>query len=168
MLIHDFDIIPWVTRQRVRSVWAAGSVLDAPVHAQYDDVDSGLAVLVLESGAVATVSGLRGNGAGQDVRLEVFGSSNTLGAGIDARTPITSTEPGVAPPAPPYEVFIDRFERAFRAEANAFLKLVDGTGTNLTPPRSGLPAVRIALAAARSLSTGARIDLDWDGDPGND
>jgi myo-inositol 2-dehydrogenase/D-chiro-inositol 1-dehydrogenase len=47
MLIHDFDTIPWVTGQRVRSVWATGSVLDAPVHADYGDVDSALAVLVL-------------------------------------------------------------------------------------------------------------------------
>lgn len=160
MLIHDFDSIPWVTGQRVRGVWAAGSVLDAPIHAEYDDVDSGLAVLILESGAAATVTGLRGNGAGQDVRLEVFGSDNTLGAGIDERTPITSTEPGVAPPAPPYEVFIDRFERAFRAEADAFVKLVEGTGTNLTPPRAGLPAVRVALAAAESLRTGIPVSID--------
>lgn len=160
MLIHDFDTIPWVTGQRVRSVWAAGSVLDAPIHAEFGDVDSGIAVLILESGAVATVSGLRGNGAGQDVRLEVFGSRNTLAAGIDARTPITSTEPDVAPPAPPYEVFIDRFERAFRSEADAFVKLIGGTGTNLTPPRAGLTAVQIALAAAESLRTGIPVSLD--------
>jgi hypothetical protein len=38
---------PWVTGQRVRSVWATGSVLGAPVHADYGDVDSALAVLVL-------------------------------------------------------------------------------------------------------------------------
>ncbi|WP_105567290.1 Gfo/Idh/MocA family protein [Microbacterium halophytorum] len=166
MLIHDFDAIPWVTGQQVCSVWASGAVLDAPVHAEHGDVDSGVAVLVLESGAVATVSGLRRNGAGQDVRMEVFGSLNTLAAGIDARTPITSTEPDAPPPAPPYDVFIDRFERAFRAEADAFVKVVDGTGTNLTPPRAGIPAVRIALAAARSLSTGDRIELD--GENNND
>ena len=63
LLIHDFDTIPWVTGQRVRSVWATGSVLDAPIHADYGDVDSAVAVLVLESGAAATVSGLRRNGA---------------------------------------------------------------------------------------------------------
>ena len=46
MLIHDFDTIPWVTGERVRSVWATGSVLDAPVHAEHGDVDTALAVLV--------------------------------------------------------------------------------------------------------------------------
>ncbi len=160
MLIHDFDVIPWVTGQRVRSVWATGSVLDAPIHAEYGDVDSALAVLVLESGAAATVSGLRRNGAGQDARLEVFGSLGSFGAGLDARTPMTSTEPDVDPPGPPYDQFIDRFERAFRAEADAFVRLASGTGGNLTPPRDGLVAIRIAQAAAESMRTGRAIDLD--------
>ena len=160
MIIHDFDTIPWVTGQRVRSVWATGSVLDAPIHAEYDDVDSALAVLVLESGAAATVSGLRRNGAGQDARLEVFGTLNSFGAGIDERTPMTSTEPGISPPGPPYDQFIDRFERAFRAEADAFVRLASGTGVNLSPPRDGLVAIRIAQAAAESIRTGSTIDLD--------
>jgi myo-inositol 2-dehydrogenase / D-chiro-inositol 1-dehydrogenase len=160
LLIHDFDTIPWVTGQRVRSVWATGSVLDAHVHADYGDVDSALAVLVLESGAAATVSGLRRNGAGQDVRLEVFGSLDSFGAGIDACTPMTSTEPGISPPGARYDQFIDRFERAFRAEADAFVRLVAGSGVNLTPPRDGLVAIRIAQAAAESIRTSSTIDLD--------
>ena len=160
MLIHDFDTIPWVTGQRVRSVWATGSVLDAPVHADYGDVDSALAVLVLESGAAATVSGLRRNGAGQDVRLEVFGSLDSFGAGIDACTPMTSTEPGISPPGARYDQFIERFERAFRAEVAAFIRLVSGTGVNLTPPREGLVAIQIAQAAAESIRAGSIIVLD--------
>ena len=160
MLIHDFDAIPWLTGERVYSVWATGSVLDAPVHADYGDVDSAVAVLTLASGANAMVSGLRRNGAGQDVRLELFGSLGSFAAGLDTRTPMTSTEPGVGPPGPPYEQFIDRFERAFRAEADAFVRLVDGTGVNLTPPRDGLSAIRIALAAAESQRTGATVYLD--------
>jgi myo-inositol 2-dehydrogenase / D-chiro-inositol 1-dehydrogenase len=116
--------------------------------------------LVLESGAAATVSGLRRNGAGQDVRLEVFGSLDSFGAGIDACTPMTSTESGINPPGPRYDQFIDRFERAFRAEADAFIRLVSGTGVNLTPPRGGLVAIRVAQAAAESIRTGSMIDLN--------
>ncbi|MCC2031547.1 Gfo/Idh/MocA family protein [Microbacterium allomyrinae] len=159
MLIHDFDMIPWVSGQRVKSVWATGSVLDAPAHAEYGDVDSALAVLTLESGAVATVSGLRRNGAGQDSRLEVFGSLNSYGAGLEERTPMTSTEPDASAPAAPYQQFIERFERAFRAEISAFIDVAKGTGENLTPPREGLAAIRIALAADESRRTGETVDL---------
>lgn len=159
MLIHEFDIISWVTGQRVLNVWATGAVLDAPLHADYDDVDTAVAVLMLESGATATVSGLRRNGAGQDVRLEVFGSANSFAAGLDTHLPVTSTEPGVAPPGAPHEQFIERFERAFRAEASAFVDLASGHGVNESPPRSGLPAVEIALAAAESVRTGSVVPV---------
>ncbi|SJM71297.1 Gfo/Idh/MocA family oxidoreductase [Gulosibacter sp. 10] len=159
MLIHDFDSVPWVVGERVKSVWATGSVLDYEAHAEHDDVDSAVAVLVFESGVTATVSGLRRNEAGQDVRLEVFGSENTFGVGIEPRTPIVSTEPGVPAPERTYTEFIDRFERAFRAEVAAFVDLIRGSGENLTPPRAGLAAIEIALAADESLRTGRRVDL---------
>ncbi len=73
---------------------------------------------------------------------------------------MTSTVAGTNPPAPGYDQFIDRFERAFRAEAYAFTRLLAGTGVNLAPPRDGLPAVHIAAAAAESVRTGTVIDLD--------
>lgn len=160
LLIHDFDSIPWVTGRRVTRVWATGAVLDAPVHAEHDDVDTASATLVLDSGAIADVTGLRRNGAGQDVRLEVFGSLDSFGAGLDAHTPITSTEPGGTAPEAPHEQFIERFERAFRAEIAAFVRVANGElDANLTPPRAGLDAIRIAQAAAESCRTGRPVDV---------
>lgn len=160
MAIHDFDAIPWVTGQRVKRVWATGSVLDEPAHAEHGDVDSAMAALVLESGAVATVSAMRRNDAGQDMRVEVFGSENSYAAGLESRTPMNSTEPGVTAPGAPYDQSMDRYERAFRAEAKAFVDLINGEGENHTPPRAGLDAIRLALAADESLRTGQPVDLD--------
>ena len=157
LLIHDFDIIPWVTGQRIVAVTAQGSVLDAAAHAEHGDLDTAAALLHLESGAIATVTGTRRNDAGQDVRLEVFGSRGTFGAGIGERTPVTSTEPGGIAPASPYQQFIDRFEPAFRQEIDAFVALAAGTGGNDSPPRAGVDALRVALAAARSIEEGATI-----------
>ncbi len=79
MIIHAFDTIPWVTGQRVRSVWATGSVLDAPVHADHGDVDSAVAVLVLESGAAATVRGLRRKRGQPGRPARVFGTLGSSG-----------------------------------------------------------------------------------------
>ena len=47
------------------------------------------------------MSGLRRNGAGQDTRLEVFGTLNSFGAGIEERTPMTSTSQEQVRPALP-------------------------------------------------------------------
>lgn len=159
MLIHDFDAIPWIAGERVVSVYATGSVLDEPLYGRYDDVDTAAATLTLQSGAIAVVTGERRNGAGQDVRLEVFGTDNTFGAGIEPSTPVTSTEPSVPGPAAPYDQFIDRFEAAFRAEAAHFVGMAGGELPNLTPPRAGLEATRIAVAAAQSQHSGLPVSL---------
>jgi myo-inositol 2-dehydrogenase/D-chiro-inositol 1-dehydrogenase len=159
MLVHDFDTIPWVTGERVVAVQASGTVLDEPAHAEYDDVDTALAVLELESGAIATVTGMRHNGAGQDVRLELFGTTASYAAGLDDRNPMVSAEPGQPGVPHPYDDYADRFAPAFRAEMRAFIDLVAGRGENLTPPRAGIQAIQIADAAAESLRTGERIHL---------
>lgn len=159
MLIHDFDSIPWVTGERVVRVQAAGSVLDEPLYSELGDADTAAAILTLESGALALVSGSRRNGAGQDVRMEVFGSDNTFSVGLEPRTAVTSTEPGVPGPAAPYETFIDRFEVAFRNEIAQFVRVVRGEDANLSTPRSGIHAVEIAEAAGRSRLTDAPVDI---------
>jgi myo-inositol 2-dehydrogenase/D-chiro-inositol 1-dehydrogenase len=161
LVIHDFDIIPFVTGDRIVAVTAAGSVLDAPVHGEHGDVDTATALLELASGAIATVSATRRNDAGQDVRLQVFGSAATFATGVDGRTPVTSLESGGVQPSEPYRQFIDRFEPAFRNEIAAFLGLIDGTHANDTPPRAGVDALRVAIAAAVSVSSGGRrITID--------
>ena len=159
LMIHDFDIIPWVTSQRVTQVQALGAVLDEPTYAEYGDADTAVVLLTFESGAFATVSGIRRNGAGHDVRLEVYGTENTFSAGLDARTPVTSTESGVASPPSTYDDFSTRFEPAFRNEADHFLRVIRGTAPNLTPPRAGLVATRIAAAAEESRRTGQPVTI---------
>ncbi|MBB5642898.1 myo-inositol 2-dehydrogenase/D-chiro-inositol 1-dehydrogenase [Cryobacterium roopkundense] len=159
MLIHDFDAIPWVTGERVVRVQAVGSVLDEPLYGEYGDTDTAAAILTLESGALALVSGTRRNGAGQDVRLEVCGSDNTFSVGLEPRMAVTSTEPDVPGPERPYPQFIDRFEIAFRSEIAHFLRLVRGEDANLTQPRSGIHAIEIAEAAALSRLTAAPVLL---------
>jgi myo-inositol 2-dehydrogenase/D-chiro-inositol 1-dehydrogenase len=160
LLIHDFDITPWVVGQKVIAVHAFGSVMDEPEYARHDDADTAVVVMEFESGAIATMSGTRRNGAGQDCRLEVFGSAGTLGAGVDQHTPVTSTDPGVALPSSPYTDYQDRFEPAFRNEIAHFIGMVQGDVPSLTPPRAGLVATRIAEAAGISFATGRRIALN--------
>lgn len=159
MLVHDFDAIPWVVGERVVQVYATGSVLDEPLYERYSDVDTCAAMLTLESGAIAVVTGARRNGAGQDVRLEVCGSTGTFAAGLDPAMPLTSTEPGVPAPKSTYDQFIDRFDTAFRAEADHFVRMASGTAENLTPPRAGLSAIAIAEAAAGSVRTGRPVTI---------
>jgi hypothetical protein len=64
------------------------------------------------------------------VRLEIFGSADSIVVGSDSRSPLRSVEPGARPAGRAYQSFLDRFEHAYRAELETFVDTVIHGGTN--------------------------------------
>ena len=122
-LIHDIDAVRYVTGQEIVAVTAFGSEVGHPDIAAQGDFGTATAVLQLSGGTLGQISGLRLDPMGYDVRLEAFGSQHAVAAGWSERTPIVSTEPGMPPPADPIITFWDRFDFAYRAELEAFLRV---------------------------------------------
>lgn len=72
-LIHDFDILRWVTGREVTDVYAAGSDTGPAMFREAGDACTGAALLTLDDGTLATTTATRTNGAGYDVRMELAG-----------------------------------------------------------------------------------------------
>ena len=153
--VHDFDAIRWVTGREIVEVYATGSNRGERFFADAGDVDTGVAVLTLDDGTLATAYATRYNGAGYDVRLEVSGVADTLVAGLDSRSPLISAESGVgSPPEPAYDHFADRFDAAYRAELSAFVDVAAGL---VGSPCTGDEALEVLLVAeAAELSRAER------------
>ncbi|MEV6021820.1 Gfo/Idh/MocA family oxidoreductase [Streptomyces sp. NPDC052036] len=150
-LIHDFDIVRWVTGREVVEVYATGSDAGGAMYREAHDVDTAAVVLTLEGGTLATATATRTNGAGYDVRMELSGELDTIAVGLDDRTPITSTEPAGPPPADkPWTGFLERFAPAYEAEVAAFVEVVRGERTNPCDGHEALQALRIAEACELS------------------
>jgi len=150
--IHDFDVTRWLTGQEVEEVYADGGVLGFPVFAKYDDVDTAVATFRLTGGTRAILSATRHDPLGYDIRTELFGSGDSVTVGLGPQTPMRSVEPGVPPPAgPAWSAFADRFHDAYEAELRAFLRVARGDEESACTARDGLEAVRVAVAATRSL-----------------
>ncbi|MEU6097317.1 Gfo/Idh/MocA family oxidoreductase [Streptomyces sp. NPDC047079] len=150
-LVHDFDILRWVTGREVVEVYAAGSDAGGAMYREANDVDTAAVVLTLEEGTLATATATRANGAGYDVRMELAGELDTVAVGLDDRTPITSTEPAGPPPADkPWTGFLERFAPAYEAEIAAFVEVVRGERANPCDGREALQALRIAEACELS------------------
>jgi myo-inositol 2-dehydrogenase/D-chiro-inositol 1-dehydrogenase len=131
------------------------------VFAQNQDVDTAATILTLESGALALVSNSRYNSRGHDVRLEVHGSKDSVGAGLEPRWPIRSTEPGSTfPHGSPHVFFMDRFADAFRKELTAFTEVVAGTIASPCTVADAVEVGWIAEAATMSLHQHRSIRLD--------
>lgn len=167
MHIHDWDILRWLTGQEVAQIYARGAVMVHEMFARYDDFDSSSALVTMESGMPVVVLGSRQNAYGYDVRTEVFGTGDSISVGLDRRTPLRSVEPGsedlIGPsstPEQPWPDFQTRFEPAYRAELSHFLDLARGRAENPCTARDALEALRIAIAAERSVRENRPVRLD--------
>lgn len=159
--IHDFDIVRWLSGREVAEVYADGGVRGFPVFAKYGDVDTAVATLRLDDGAVGVLTVARHDPLGYDIRAELFGSKDSISVGLGPRMPLRSVEPGVAAPAgPAWPDFLDRFEAAYAAEFGAFVKVARREALSPCDAHDGVQALRVAEAATLSLHDHRPVRLD--------
>ena len=158
--IHDIDVVRFVTGEEVVEVYADGAVRE-PWFERHGDVDVAVATMRLSGGTLAVLSGTRHDPLGYDVRLEVFGSRDSIAVGVDARSPYRSVEPGVAAPAGPgYANFLERFEPAYRGELAAFVATVRDGGPSLCSLAEARAALLVAVAADRSRAERRPVPIE--------
>jgi len=159
--IHDFDAVRWVSGEEIVEVYADGTVRETPWFERHGDVDTAVAAFRLGGGALGILSGTRHDALGYDVRLEVFGSADSIAVGIDSRSPIRSVEPGAAPPQEAgYRNFLERFEAAYQAELAAFVDAVRNGGESPCSLDEARAALRVAIAADRSRAERRPISIE--------
>lgn len=151
MLIHDIDALRFVTGAEPVEVVATGSNRTMEVFARYDDLATIAVVAHMDDGSLAVLSGTRRNPLGYDIRMEVFGTRDSVAVGLDPHTPIRSVEPDVPPPAHPVTTgWLERFEHAYRAEMDAFVDVAHGRRPSPCTPEDARAALAIAEACAAS------------------
>jgi myo-inositol 2-dehydrogenase / D-chiro-inositol 1-dehydrogenase len=155
--IHDFDALRFVTGLEVEEVIAVGSVRVSEMFARYQDIDTVGAILTLTDGTLAVLSQTRHDPLGYDIRMELVGSSDAVSVGQGPRTPNRSLEPDAGPRDTSWDGFMSRFATAYRAELEAFLAFARGEIESPCTARDGLEAMRIAIAAGRSLEDGRPV-----------
>ena len=157
--VHDFDLIRWLTDSEVESVYATKTVREHLDYADFDDADVSSVIVKTVSGVQVLVSGTRHDALGQDVRIEVFGSKNSVSAGLNSRTPLSTVENQLATNVDAYSGFVDRFREAFLQETQSFVSFILGEIPNPCPPESALESLRIAIACEESIATKAAVQL---------
>lgn len=158
MLIHEFDILRFVTGQEILQVDATGSSHGLPIFAEYADVATAAVTAHLDGGALAVITGTRTDARGYDVRMEVFGTTDSVAVGLDRHTPIRTLDPGLDLPQDPVTVgWLERFGPAYKAEMEAF---VDAVVEDLPSPctvEDARTALVVAEACHRSLVAGRPV-----------
>jgi myo-inositol 2-dehydrogenase/D-chiro-inositol 1-dehydrogenase len=150
-LIHDFDALRWLNRgAEPVEVYAIADALIAPDFKDAGLLDTSVAVIRFDNGAMGTAEASFAAAYGYDVRAEVFGSDGMVQAGHHEATAMRHfTAAGVQ--AATVRRDVELFADAYTAEMAHFVECVR---TGATPSVTGADArgaLAIALACIRSV-----------------
>lgn len=155
--IHDFDSVRFLSGSEVVEVFAAASSLVTPERQGPYEVDTGVTVLRLASGALATVTNSLRTGYGYEAGAEVYGPRGKLVIAGDCGGVQHFSGAGVATAFP--QTYRDRFAQAYRDELAAFVRCIAEDRAPRVTGDDGLRALEIALAATRSQQEGRTVRL---------
>ncbi|MBM3596720.1 MAG: inositol 2-dehydrogenase [Alphaproteobacteria bacterium] len=158
-MIHDFDMVRWLTRDEPVEVYARTSVmLDEKIN-PVRDPDTAMVTLVLAGGALVHVNSSFRAVYGYDQRIEVFGEKGML---ISRNQQPTSLERHGADgihQAPLHYFFIQRYVQAYAAELDHFVTSVETCQPPSIGFEDGRRALAIAYAAMESAKSGRPVAL---------
>jgi len=158
MTIHNFDCVRWLAGCEVVEVSAMAAALVDPMFAELGDVDTSIATLRLESGALAVIDNSRRSGFGYDLRTEIFGSAGALFVGYSQATPVTHlSAAGVT--TDHVHFFLDRFGQAYVDEVRDFVgAIAEGRPASVTGA-DGRAALALAYACEASVREHGPVDV---------
>ena len=152
--IHDFDLARWLTRDEVAEVHSFGTVAIRPEIEKFGDVVASTVNLRFSRGAIGNVESYAQSLYGYDVRTEIVGSLGSILIGGLRQNSATLLKPGQGS-YPLADHFLSRFRDAYLAEVTDFVDTILSDRFPLVTGLDGLRAVAIAVAAEKSLHTGA-------------
>jgi len=160
MMIHDLDMLCYLSGSEVVEVYADGAVLIDPAIGEAGDVDTATVSARMSNGALALIDNSRKAVYGYDQRAEVFGSLGSIQNGNDAAsTVVLSTVEGVVSEKPLW-FFLQRYMGAYQAEVRAFIdSIVNDTDVEVGV-EEGLVSIKLGLACKKSLAEHRPVRID--------
>lgn len=159
MMIHDFDMVRYLSGSEVTEVTAYGEVLVDPKFAEYGDVDTAIVMLKFENGALGVIDNSRKAGYGYDQRTEVHCAGGCVLVGNDLDNTSLIMTPEGSTCAKPTWFFLERYNNAFIAETRDFVDAILNDTETPVKGIDGLMPVLIAKAAQLSLKEGRCVKL---------
>lgn len=152
MMIHDIDMVRYLSGAEIEEVYAQGAVLIDPEIGKAGDVDSATVSIKLSNGALALIDNSRQAVYGYDQRAEVFGSKGSVQNGNDsASTAVLSTVDGVTGEKPLW-FFLERYMASYQEEMRQFVDAVANGKDVPVGLEDGLMSIKIGLACKKSLA----------------
>lgn len=158
--IHDFDMVRYLLGSEVTEVFAWGDTLIDPGLKAYNDIDTALISLRMETGALAIIDASRHSAAqAPDRRAEVSGTKGQAAIFNDRISNVTVSGINGITGERPVHNFLLRFKESFYAETAAFVYSISEDKPVPVSCIDGYKAMQIAMAANNSLSQNRPVKL---------
>ena len=161
MVIHDFDMMRFLTNSEPVSIFTKADLRVATKFAAFDDVDTALTTVKMANGTLVSIDTSRKAVYGYDQRIEVFGQKGMLQMNNERHDNTAYFSKRGKQAAPLKDFFMDRYAQSYRLEMEHFINLISDEQTRpLVNVSDALVATEVALAANKSRLTGKEIRIE--------
>ena len=159
MTIHDFDMVKYLSGVEISEIYAKGDCFIDPEIKKANDIDTAIINMTLKNGILATINNSRKAVYGYDQRIEVLGSKGTMIVGNKLLHGVRKGTKDGFTSANPKNFFIDRYKESYQIEITDFIRSISGETVDHANVDDGLHALKIGLAANKSLLKNKPIQL---------
>ena len=159
MMIHDFDMMRWLTGEDAVELYAMAANLIDPAIGAVGDVDTAIVTFRMASGRLCQIATSRRAAYGYDQRIECHGSLGMARADNVILTTVEVADKSGFRSDPAEPFFLERYCAAYKAELAAFVDAVTSKTAPTPSGADGLAALRLADKAAESVATGQPIKI---------
>lgn len=158
-MIHDFDMVRWLTGEEPVEVFARTSVMLDEKTNPMRDPDTAMVTLTLANGALVHVNSSFRAVYGYDQRIEAFGEKGMLISRNQLPTSLERYDASGIRHDPLHYFFIQRYAKAYADEMDDFISAIEAGRAPGIGLDDGRRALAIAYAAMESAKTRRPIAL---------
>ena len=161
MMIHDFDMVRYLSSSNPKSVTAIGDALVNPkIKTEGNDIDTAIVSIELENGALAVITNSRRASYGYDQRAEVHGELGALSCSNDtSNTLVISSKYGIIHEKPLY-FFLERYLNAYKMEIEIFVDSIINNKETPVTIEEAYQSLLLAKAAQKSLIESRKVYIN--------
>ena len=160
--VHDFDMIHFLSGERVKEVAAFGASLIDPRIEELGDIDTVLINLRLTNGALVNIDCSRETNYGYDQQIEVLGEKGSLKVvNFKENNLVLSGKDGIVS-ANPKANFVFRYREAFLNQVGSFFEAISQGKSSPITIEDAKNAVCVAEATSLSLKEKRTIQVKYD------
>ena len=153
LCIHDFDMLNFLTGQKVKEIYVNGGVFIDKRLQDIDDIDNAIITLELESGVLCSIDSSRQTHYGYDQRIELFGSKGMVLVENKKDNLCSLSDSNQTKSSKIKNSFIERYRDSYLNELEHFYSSIVSNTVPSVGPENILSAIQVAEAAALSLKT---------------